>query len=421
MVYIDSLDGLEVRDFDFAKRSSFNTVFGESVVASRQNNINIPFTRNNGNVGLESNLKSTDYFQSGTATQSNTNQTAYMESGLGVGLSELKSKTSNRYITGHSSDQFFTTVYSSKESGIDSGVGYGSIRGQDFIGFGYKGLDFGIWLKLRGTETFIKQIDWNTKTLLDGDFILNPTKENIMGISFGWLGVADLLFYVNASENDWILVHRHKTANFDNKPHLSNPTQPMSEFVRRLSGSGANIKVGTSSWFAGTVGERASGTGADKFPYIKRSQVSVAGNTETVLLSIRNRVEFPVGTPNTVRLRYGTLTFVSDGTKPVEFNVYINGVNGAVGTWGYYDEQLSVSEINIDSPLVLNNRTIVTGVSKPNEQIGGTFLNKVDRDRINLFGSDVVIAANAGDIITITAKSANSTVIDFQIRWIEEF
>lgn len=404
---------------DFAKRSSFNTVFGESVVASRQNNINIPFIRSNGNNGLESNLKSTDYFQSGTATQSNTNQTAYMESGSGVGLSEIKSKNTNRYITGHISDCFFTTVYNDIDVGVDSGVGYGSIRGNDFIGFGYKGLDYGIWLKLRGIETFIKQIDWNTRTLLDGDFILNTTKENIMSISFGY-AVADILFSIK-SNSGWALVHRHRTANVDNKPHLSNPTQPMSEFVRRLSGSGANIKVGTSSWNAGTVGERASGTGADRFPYIKRSQVSVAGNTETVLLSIRNRVEFPVGTPNTVRLRYGTLTFVSDGTKPVEFNVYINGVNGAVGTWGYYDEQLSVSEINIDSPLVLNNRTIVTGVTKPNQQIGGTFLNKVDRDRINLFGSDVVIGANAGDIITITAKSINNTVIDFQIRWIEEF
>ena len=35
---ISNLSGL-----DFAKRSSFNTVFGESVVAQRQNNINIPF------------------------------------------------------------------------------------------------------------------------------------------------------------------------------------------------------------------------------------------------------------------------------------------------------------------------------------------------------------------------------------------
>ena len=122
-----------------------------------------------------------------------------------------------------------------------------------------------------------------------------------------------------------------------------------------------------------------------------------------------------------MRLRYGTLSITSDGTKPVEFNVYLNGVNSAVGTWGFYDEQLSVSEINIDSPLVLNNRTIVTGVTKPNQQIGGTFLNKVDRERINLFSSDVIISANAGDIITITANSTGSSVIDFQIRWIEEF
>ena len=64
---IESANALKTKSLDFAKRSSFNTVFGESVVASRQNNINIPFIRNNGNAGLEFNLKSADFFQSGTA------------------------------------------------------------------------------------------------------------------------------------------------------------------------------------------------------------------------------------------------------------------------------------------------------------------------------------------------------------------
>lgn len=416
-------DGADVKNVmltDPMGRGAFNSTFGEAVVGTRQNNINIPFIRNNGNIGVESNLKSTDYFQSGTATQSNTNQTAYMESGSGVGLSEIKSKNTNRYITGHISDCFFTTVYNDIDVGVDSGVGYGSIRGGDFIGFGYKGLDYGIWLKLRGVETFIKQVDWNTRTLLDGDFILNTTKENIMSISFGY-AVADILFSIK-SNSGWTLVHRHRTANIDNKPHLSNPTQPMSGFVRRLSGSGANIKVGTSSWNAGTVGERASSTGADKFPFIRRPQVAIVGGVETVLLSIRNRETFS-GKENTVRLRYGTITITSDGTKPVEFNVYLNGVpydNVAHG-WGFYDENLSVSELNINAPLELTTRTIVTGLSKANELIGGTFLGKVDRDRINLFSGDAVISANAGDILTFTAKSINNTVVDFEARWIEEF
>jgi hypothetical protein len=119
---VDSVNSLKTKSLDFAKRSSFNTVFGESVVASRQNNINIPFTRNNGNIGLEENLKTTVFFNSGTAIQSNTNQTAYVETGTGVGLAELKSKNTNRYITGHSSDQFGTMVFAGSEVNVDSGV-----------------------------------------------------------------------------------------------------------------------------------------------------------------------------------------------------------------------------------------------------------------------------------------------------------
>lgn len=410
---------LLVNQSDFSGRSPFVTVFGEQVVGQRQNNINIPFLRNNGNIGTEENLKSTRFISTGTATETNENQTAYIDVGTGVGFAELYSRNTNRYVTGHGNDDFETMVFDGLESGVDSGVGYGRISQNDFIGFGYQGTTFGIWQKLRGIETFIPQSSWNENTLLDGDFILDPQKENIGGKAFGWLGVADILYYINASENDWILVHRHKVANIDTKPHLSNPTQPISTWIRRESGSGANIRVGTSSWFAGTVGNRASGTGADKFPFIKRTVTGVS--TEEVLLSIRNRQEFPSGSANTVRLRYGTLTLTSDGTKAVEFNVYLNGVDGNVGEWGYYDEDLSVSEINIDSPLALTNRTIVTGLDKANEQVGGTFLNKVDRDRINLFSTDVVIAANAGDIITITAKSQNSTDISFEMRWIEEF
>lgn len=419
---IDNLDGTYSQSFsdsfsgDFAGRVNFNSTFGEKVVGSRVNNINIPFSKNNGNIGSVDFLKSTKFFSSGTGTQSNTNEVGFVHTGTGVGYAEIRSKNTNRYVTGHGNDAFHTMVFPTPQIGVDSWVGYGSLTLNDFIGYGYKGLDFGIWIKLRGVENFVKQSDWNVNKLPT----LNPNKENISGTSFGWLGVADIDFFIYGENNKPIHVHKFKTANVDDKPHLSDPTQPISIGIRRVSGSGTDVKVGTSSWYAGTVGERATGTGQDRFPFIERNQVSIPANTETILLSIRNKDTFS-GKPNTVRLRYGTITITSDGTKPVAFRVYINGVNRNVGTWGDYDSDLSVSELNIDSPLVVTTDTIVTGLTRKRQQIGGTYLGKTDRDRINLFSTDVVISANAGDIITITAFSPNSTVVDFEIRWIEEF
>lgn len=409
---------------DFAGRSPFVTVFGEQVVGSRQNNINIPFIRNNGNIGDTEYMKTTVFTSSGTGAQSHSNETAKVESGVGVGTAVLRSKSINRYITGHGNEVFHTMVFSEPESGVDSGVGYGD-KDSDFLGFGYNGTVFGIWLVLRGVRTHIPQSSWNVNKLnanglTPNNFVLNPQKENIMGSSFGWLGVADILFYVNTSKDDWVLVHRHQTANIDDKPHMSDPSRPISEWIERTAGSGANVTVGTSSWYGGTVGNRATGTGADKTPLISRAGVSVPSSTETVLLSIRNKTTF-AGKPNTVRLRYGTVTLVADGNKSVDIKVYKNGVSRAVGTWGDFDTNLSVSEINTDSPLSLTSVNPIPTVTKINEQIGSTALSKQGSVRINLFESDIVIDANPDDIITITAESTNATVIDVQLRWIEEF
>lgn len=404
---------------DFAGRSAYCTVFGELVVGTRQNNINIPFVRNNGHIGNTEFLKSTRVIQTGTGGDEFENETAYVYSGTGVADSQLISKNTNRYITGHGNEVFHTMRFDGAEDGVNSGIGYGT-KDNDFIGFGYDGLTFGIWLTFRGVRQHIPQAEWNVNRLDSGTFILDPQKENISGTSFGWLGVADILFYINGSGDDWLLVHRHKTANIDTKPHLSDPTQPMSSFIERPLGAGANIRLGSSSWYAGTVGNRATGTGADKTPLVERDNVSISANTETVLLSIRNKDTF-AGKPNTVRIRYGTITLVSDGQKSVKFKVYLNGVDRNVGTWGDYDSDLSVSEINTDSPLSLTTVNPVPTVNKILEQIGSTALAKEDRDRINLFSSDVVISAFPNDTITITAESQNSSSIDVQIRWIEEF
>lgn len=403
-------------------RQVMSSTFGELVVGTRQNNINIPFLRNNGNEGLEENMKSTKFFSSGTGSQSNTNETAFVHTGVGVGYAEIRSKNTNRYVTGHGNDVFHTMTFPiSSEVNTYSWIGYGSLKQDNCIGYGYKDGVFGIWLKLRGAsleDSFIPQSSWSENQLSG----YNIDKEVISGNSFGWLGVADIDFYVQLADNRFIHVHKHRTNNIDGKPHTSEATLPISIGCERTSGTGADIKNGTSSWFAGTVGNRATGTGADKFPFIKRPQVSVGAGAETVLLSIRNRPTF-AGKENTVRLRYGTVTITSDGTKPVEFNVYLNGMtyDNVTYEWGYYDEQLSVSELNINQPLSLTSRTIVTGLDKTNEQIGGTYLGKVDRDRINLFSRDVIISANPNDILTFTAKSPNATVVDFELRWIEEF
>lgn len=412
---------LAVQSVDPMQRVGLNSTFGEAVVGTRQNNINIPFVYNNGNGGIEENMNITKFLSSGTGFQTNENETCFMHTGTGIGYAENRSKNTNRYVTGHGNDVFHTFVFPDVgEANTYSWLGYGSLKMNDCIGFGKKDNVFGIWLKLRGSsleDSFVPQSEWNIDTLpeyVNGNGLIS-------GNSFGWLGYADIDLFVMLDNNQIVHVHKYKANNTNQVPHISDPTMPISVGCERTSGAGADIKNGTSSWFAGTVGNRATGTGQDRFPFVKRRAVSVPANTETVLLSIRNKEEF-AGKPNNLRLRYGTVTITSDGNKTVEFNVYLNGVryDPNVDEWGDYDANASITEMNLDAPLQLASRSIVAGLDKVNQQIGGTYLGKIDRDRINLFSRDVIIAANAGDIITFTALSSGATEVDFELRHIEE-
>lgn len=412
---------LAVQSVDPMQRVGLNSTFGEAVVGTRQNNINIPFVYNNGNGGIEENMNITKFLSSGTGFQTNENETCFMHTGTGIGYAENRSKNTNRYVTGHGNDVFHTFVFpDAGEVNTYSWLGYGSLKMNDCIGFGKKDNVFGIWLKLRGSsleDSFVPQSEWN----------INPLPEYvngnglISGNSFGWLGYADIDLFVMLDNNQIVHVHKYKANNANQVPHISDPTMPISVGCERTSGAGADIKNGTSSWFAGTVGNRATGTGQDRFPFIKRRGIAVPSNTETVLVSIRCK-EFFNGKPNNLRLRYGTVTITSDGTKPVEFNVYLNGVryDPNLDEWGDYDTEASISEINIDAPLQLTTRTIVAGLDKVNQQIGGTYLGKIDRDRINLFSTDVIIGANPADIITFSAFCPNATEVNFELRDIEE-
>ena len=402
---------------DVSGRSAIISTFGDLLVGTKKNNINVSFARNNGNEGTLESLKSTYFLSSGTGSQSNTDEVGFVETGTGVGYAEIRSKTSNRYIPGHGNECLHTMIFDKNEENVISWVGYGSLKGDNCLAFGYNYLTFGIWLRLRGVTSFIPQSEWSENTLDN----LVPSFENIGGDSFVWLGVGDIDFYIFGENNERIHVHKHKTANKKKNPHLSEHTLYMSMGVERTEGTGENIKVGSSSWFAGTIGERANGTGSDKFPFVERTNISIPANVETVLLSVRNKDIFGIK-ENTIFTRYGTITLTADGTKPVVYRVYINAVDydPLNDDWGDYDTDLSITQLNIDAPLNFTTRTPVPGLTIKNEQVGGTFSSKTGEVRINLFSTDVIIGANPGDIITFTAESRGNSTINYMQRSIEE-
>lgn len=399
---------------DFAGRSPFASVFGVQSTAQRENNITLSFKFGTGLEGVVDWLKfvkDSTGVTNATGTVTSANEVLFMESGTGIADYEYYSRDINRYIPGQQNDIFFTFKPEASEAGVDIGLGYGR-KSSDFIGLGYNGLDFGIWIILRTVRTFIPRSEW-TNQLSSGSFVLDLTKENICYIGFGWLGVADIIFAIQTSEGGWIEIYRHKTANIDDKPHMGEPTQPMSIWTERLSGAGTNVRMGTSSWFAGTLGKTANGTGQDKAPFIEYNDLPVT-SSERPLINIYNVEQFN-GKQNTVITQYGTLTLTSTGNREVSFRVYINGVDPTVGNWAFMDEIQSVTKVNFDSPLSVTTEQLLPSagtfppLTRRREQIGGTFLLENGITRINLFDSDVKIRALPGDVITITGYVSQGT------------
>lgn len=139
---------------------------------------------------------------------------------------------------------------------------------------------------------------------------------------------------------------------------------------------------------------------------------TIASNTETILLTIKNKETFN-GKTNTTIVSVSTLTLNSDGNKRVVIKLYKNGVTG--GTYSDWNTSDSLLELSTDNNLALTTTT-VAGITKINEQVGGTLLAKQEKERINFIDTDVCFCMQPGEILTITAESTQSNEIDMQIR-----
>lgn len=131
--------------------------------------------------------------------------------------------------------------------------------------------------------------------------------------------------------------------------------------------------------------------------------------TEAIIFTIKNTDEYK-------KIKFKTFTFATDGNKSVEFKLYLNGSTG--GTFESWSGD-SVAEVSTTATLSLTTSTI-GGITKIDEQIGGTILAKIANDRIDLSGGDVEISLNQNETLTVTAQSTNSNETKTLVRWVEE-
>lgn len=146
-----------------------------------------------------------------------------------------------------------------------------------------------------------------------------------------------------------------------------------------------------------------------KDAYFLDNSVNISANTETVLLSIKN----PSANK---RIITKTLEFTSEGNKSVLIRLYINNI--LTGTFESWDND-GVAEISTNAT-ISKTTSIIAGVTKIDEKIGGTTLAKEDEERFNLISGDISLILQPDDVLTFTAFSENTSNVGFQLRWEEE-
>lgn len=145
---------------------------------------------------------------------------------------------------------------------------------------------------------------------------------------------------------------------------------------------------------------------------IELDNLPIGANTETVLLTIRNRATFD-GNTNALNIKLATLTFGTSGNKDVKFKLYGNSITG--GTFYEWDTLNSRVEVSTDT--TLNTTTIIIGtITRIVNQIGLALLSKEDSQRYNLLDGDIIFTIKPNESITITATSTNSSLVSLITR-----
>lgn len=396
---------------DLAGRQQFFTVFGEGVVAFHEDNISCKFHYNNSARDVKTAVLS------GSGVISNAARKAVVSIGASAGSAGLQSVASVRYRPGHEALGQWTSKYEGPQAGVNHYHGF--LNGSDGAAFGYKDGVFGVWFIESGVETHVAQADWSEDDKLDGNgatgFNLNPEKFNLYMTSYGWLGIAPIIYFVYCGRRiGWRVAHVIDRVNQDDDTHLDNPTLPIQMRVTRASGSGSAAAIRSSSWRGGvSAGERTEANHSDRWFSETRINMSISsGSGRTNIFAIANLTTIH-SKENHVPIELGVVRFTNNGNKDFAF----------------YGTKVSSGDITgVGSSYAVNSADSCAQIlwggainSGAGSRGPATVLSPSDSERADVRGTGIIIYP--GEIFAfegVSDASYNGTV-SLAVRWLEKF
>lgn len=257
------------------------------------------------------------------------------------------------------------------------------------------------------TEQFIAQSSWN-QDKFDGTGpsgqTIDPTKGNVYGVQFQYLGYGDAFFYiVNGLTGRPQLAHVIRNSNTRSSTNLRNPNLYLT-WESRNTGTGTSVVMHAASGGAFVEGAvRFLGAQFAAPPMV----VTAGAGVETPILSVRANTVY-LNRQSTAQLQIDRISVACDGTKTVLFKVYKNSTLTAP-RWQYVNSTTSAASYDQNA----------TGFSVGSGTLVYSFsVSKTGNTTEQL--TDIDLFLQAGDYLTITATSVNANDVAASIVWIED-
>lgn len=238
-----------------------------------------------------------------------------------TGMIRAKTRKHAHYHAGQGVMVQFSAIFPTITVGHTFAMGLGDENGGVF--FGSNSTTLGIIRRKDGVEVeFIPRASWDDP--LDGTGpsgkSYTHTNGNVYFIQVMWHGMGNLYCYIFHPDNRLpMLVHTIKFADSDTTTSFANPALPLMIESIKTSGD-TNLTISTASMAVFSEGVQKHGT---RRRACRVDQQGIAADTETVLMTLRNRSTV-LGVTNPSEIVLNRIAVANEGSRVHIYRIYKN-------------------------------------------------------------------------------------------------
>lgn len=230
--------------------------FSAAVVATRYNQVEIDYS-----TAAPSTITDITITTSGGGSSSSSGGQAVFSTSTGAtGSVKAVTNTTVSYRPQAEVYAAFTAIFTTGTAGSIQRLGIYDTSNGFFLGF--EGTSFGLTLRKAGVDTRTAQASFNLDTLTGAagskytragvPEAMDPTKDQLYRIRFGWLGAAPIIWEILSPDGKWVPFHIIRHPNTVAATTINSPNLPITLEATKTSGA-TNITISTACWAAGTT------------------------------------------------------------------------------------------------------------------------------------------------------------------------